>query len=212
MNNCIDSDIQEMLPDLLHGALANGEKARVEAHLATCESCTEDLDVLRTVKNAAIFAPTIDVDRVVRQIPPYQPIIPATERPELPATERGARSRLVSWAVAASLAAVVVVGGSILVQSNGSPTPNSPQSGPATIQVANTPEPANSSPAASVVVPKVGVAVSAAPHTHALALAADADGLSDGSLVQLMNDMDGFDALPAAEPDPIISVDSGDSL
>jgi hypothetical protein len=51
-----------------------------------------------------------------------------------------------------------------------------------------------------------------APHPHALALAADADGLSDGSLVQLMNDMDGFDALPGSEPDPVISVDSGDSL
>jgi hypothetical protein len=52
----------------------------------------------------------------------------------------------------------------------------------------------------------------AAPRSHALALAADADGLSDGGLVQLMNDMDNFDALPASEPDPVLSVDSGDSL
>ena len=49
-------------------------------------------------------------------------------------------------------------------------------------------------------------------HPHALALAAEADGLSDGGLVQLMNDMDTFDALPGSEPDPVISVDSGDSL
>jgi len=47
---------------------------------------------------------------------------------------------------------------------------------------------------------------------RALALAADVDGLSDGGLVQLMNEMDRFDALPTAEPDPVISVDSGDSL
>jgi predicted anti-sigma-YlaC factor YlaD len=212
MNNCTDSDAQEMLPDLLHGVLANGEKARVEAHLATCESCQEDLDVLRTVKNAAIFAPSIDVDRVVRQIPPYQTIIPATERPEQPATVRPVRSRAVSWAVAASFALVVVAGGSILLQSNGSPSPASPGFGVAPTRVANTPEPAQSSPAASVVIPKASAPTIAAPQTHALALAADADGLSDGSLVQLMNDMDGFDALPASEPDPVISVDSGDSL
>jgi len=215
MNKCTDSDIQEMLPDLLHGALANGEKARVESHLATCESCQEDLDVLRTVKNAAIFAPTIDVDRVVRQIPPYQTIIPATERPELPATGRPARSRLVSWAVAASLALVVVAGGSILFQSNGAPSPNSPNSpnfGVTPIHVAKVPEAAKSSADAPVAVSKTPVQTITVPPTHALALAADADGLSDGSLVQLMNDMDGFDALPAAEPDPVISVDSGDSL
>jgi hypothetical protein len=212
MNKCTDSDIQEMLPDLLHSALGDDERLRVEAHIATCESCQEDLDVLRTVKNAAVFAPSIDVDRVVRQIPPYQTIIPATERPDLPATERPARTRLVSWMVAASLALVVVAGGSILFQSNGSPTANSPKFGAAQVQIAKTPEPAKPSPAESVVIPKAGVETVVAPRTHALALAADADGLSDGGLVQLMNDMDGFDALPASEPDPIISVDSGDSL
>jgi hypothetical protein len=54
--------------------------------------------------------------------------------------------------------------------------------------------------------------VTAAPHPHALALAADVDGLSDGSLVQLMNEMNRFDGLPASEPDPVISVDSGTNL
>jgi hypothetical protein len=43
-------------------------------------------------------------------------------------------------------------------------------------------------------------------------LSTDVDNLSDGNLVQLMNEMDRFDALPAAEPEPVISVDSGDSL
>jgi len=45
-----------------------------------------------------------------------------------------------------------------------------------------------------------------------LALAANVDDLSDGDLRQLMNDMNRFDALPASEPDPVISVDSGTSL
>ena len=66
MNKCIDTEIQEMLPDLLHGSLDGHERQRVAAHLATCESCREDLDVIRTVKGAAVFAPAIDVDRVVR--------------------------------------------------------------------------------------------------------------------------------------------------
>jgi anti-sigma factor RsiW len=211
MNKCINSDIQEMLPDLLHGALADDARKRVQAHVATCESCQEDLDVLRTVKSAAIFAPSIDVDGVVRQIPPYRTIVPAIERP--------ASTRVVSWLVAASLVFVVLGGGSVLmIQSKGSQASNSTsysqaQKPVATGLEATKPSPAGPSIGSIVdkpVLPSVVAVV--APHPHALALAADADGLSDGSLVQLMNDMDGFDALPGSEPDPVISVDSGDSL
>jgi anti-sigma factor RsiW len=203
MNKCIDSDIQEMLPDLLHRALADGERQRVQAHLATCESCQEDLEVLRTVKSAAVFAPSIDVDSVVRQIPPYRTIVPATERP--------ARTRVVSWLVAASLAVVVLGGGSILLQSNGSLASRARSQQPA-LRIAKVPDATKPSPPESVARSKTGMQPSIPAHPQALALAADADGLSDGSLVQLMNDMDGFDALPASEPDPVISVDSGDSL
>jgi hypothetical protein len=204
MNKCMNSDIQEMLPDLLHRTLADAARKRVEAHIATCESCQEDLDVLRTVKSAAVFAPSIDVDRVVRQIPPYRTIVPAIERP--------ASTRVVSWLVAASLALVVLGGGSVLmVQSKGPRAANSTASNQVPNRVAAGPEAPKLSPPESVVVPRAVVPV-VAPNPHALALAADADGLSDGSLVQLMNDMDGFDALPGSEPDPVISVDSGDSL
>jgi anti-sigma factor RsiW len=193
-----------MLPDLLHRTLADDARKRVEAHVATCESCQEDLDVLRTVKSAAVFAPSIDVDRVVRQIPPYRTIVPAIERP--------ASTRVVSWLVAASLALVVLGGGSVLmIQSKGSPSSNSAAYNHLPNPVAKGTDAPKLSPPESVVVPKTLVPV-VAPNPHALALAAEADGLSDRSLVQLMNDMDRFDALPGSEPDPVISVDSGDSL
>ena len=204
MNKCINSDIHEMLPDLLHRTLSDDAGQRVEAHVATCERCQEDLDVLRTVKSAAIFAPSIDVDRVVRQIPPYRTIVPAIERP--------ASTRVVSWLVAASLALVVLGGGSVLmIQSKGSQASNPTSYSQVQKPVATGSEATKLSPPESVVAPRTVVPV-VAPNPHALALAADADGLSDGSLVQLMNDMDGFDALPGSEPDPVISVDSGDSL
>jgi anti-sigma factor RsiW len=203
MNKCIDSDIQEMLPDLLHGALADGERLRVEAHVASCESCQEDLDVLRTVKNAAIFAPSIDVDHVVRQIPPYRTIVPTVEAP--------ARTRAASWLVAATVALFVVGGGSVLMTRQATHGSSATVPGNAkTSQVAITPGAGASKMPEATTAPRI--AEPATSHPHALALAAEADGLSDGGLVQLMNDMDGFDALPGSEPDPVISVDSGDSL
>ena len=203
MNKCIDNEIQEMLPDMLHGALESDTSARVEAHLASCESCREELDVLRAVKTAAIFAPSIDVDRVVRQIPPYTPIVPVVERP--------ARTRVVSWLVAASLALAIAGGGSALVirQWGGASTTSVASNNP------NAQSQATQTPAAVIREP-VALDVTHAPvepsPARGLALAADVDALSDGNLVQLMNDMNQFDALPGAEPEPVISVDTGDSL
>jgi anti-sigma factor RsiW len=204
MNKCTDSDIQELLPDLLHGALDEAEKIRVDAHVATCESCQEDLDVLRTVKSAVVFAPSIDVDGVVRQIAPYRTIVPAVEAP--------ARTRVASWLVAATLALFVVGGGSVLMtRQNSSGTSVVDGGTKVPKQIATTQTSAQSTVPVAPPTPKITVPV-ASPHPHALALAAEADGLSDGGLVQLMNDMDTFDALPGSEPDPVISVDSGDSL
>jgi hypothetical protein len=201
MNECIDNDIKEMLPDLLHGALGAHAMGRVEAHIATCEECSAELNVLRAVKSAAVFEPTIDVDQVVRRIPPYRTIVPTVELP--------ARSPLVSWLVAASLAIAVVGVGSVLAtRQNATSNPTSVAITAPSAKVPARPTAiAAKTPDAGAV---SGMAAAARqPHAHALALAADVDGLSDGNLVQLMNDMNRFDALPATEAEPVIAVDSG---
>lgn len=200
MNKCTDTEIQELLPDLLHGSLDDHVRREVEAHLASCESCREDLDVIRTVKSAAIFAPSIDADRVARQIPPYKMIVPGVEQPT--------RTRMISWLVAAGLVLAVVGGGSVVMlrQTGTSNVPSVAVGGGNGAQ-----PPAINSAAPPVV--SVPTAPAASPTaTPALVLASNVDDLSDGNLVQLMNDMNQFDALPAAEPEPVISVDSGDSL
>ena len=198
MNECAENEIQEMLPDLLHGTLAADVRGRVEAHLASCEQCREDLEVLRAVKSAAVFAPVIDIDRVVRQIPPYRTIAPPIERP--------AATRVVSWLVAASLAIVVIGGGSLILARRDVPTAR-----PAVVST-RPPTSTPVQPTAEAIAPSQDVMPGAQPHTHALALATDVESLSDGSLQQLMSDMAQFDALPAAEPDPVMPVDSGVSF
>src|SRR5687767_3938371 len=188
MNNCMETEIQEMLPDLLHGTLAADTRARVEAHVASCEQCREELAVLRTVKSAAVFAPVINVDQVVRQIPPYQKIVPAVERP--------ATTRVVAWLVAATMAIAVIGGGSLVLARRDVPpafvSTDPPVSNPSPAAL----EPASTSRSGSQ--PETNLPV-VEPHTHALALAADVGGLSDGNLEQLMTEMAQFDALPATE-------------
>jgi len=203
MNKCIDTEIQEMLPDLLHRTLADAERQRVAAHVAGCESCQEELEILRTVKSAAVFAPTIDVDRVVRQIPPYKSVVPGIEAP--------AWHRPMQWLVAVAAALVVIVGGSILVTRQNSNATRVAATDSLPPVVVDSPSPGGAE-RRLVVDSQQRARAPVRPDPRGLALAADVDGLSDGGLVQLMNEMDRFDALPTAEPDPVISVDSGDSL
>jgi anti-sigma factor RsiW len=196
MNSCMEIETREMLPDLLHGKLDASTRARVEKHVAGCEECREELEVLRTVKAAAIFAPTIDVNRVVGHIAPYARIVPEVEAP--------ARSRVVSWLVAASFLVVIAGGGSLLmVQQKDSVTPYATVTPSHSVEVVPTP----------VRVPASGVndvATIDQPVVHALALATGVETLSDNDLRQLMTDMDSFDALPAAEPEPVMNVDNAD--
>jgi hypothetical protein len=203
MNKCTELDIREMLPDLLHGALGADARARVEAHIASCEDCAEELQVLRTVKSAAVFIPAIDVASVVRQIPPYRTIVPAAQAP--------ARSRFVSWLVAASLAVVVLGGGSLLMVQKTPTVGRVATLGRSTSPNAAPTKLSNTGGRATTDTPRAP-AISTTPAPHALAFASSVDGLSDNNLRQLMNDMDSFDALPASEPGPAISVDNGDGL
>jgi anti-sigma factor RsiW len=168
MNECMEREIREMLPDVLHGTMVPGDAARIEAHLATCAACRRELEVLRAVHGAAVFTPSIDVERVVRQIAPRGIIAPVVERP---APSR----RMVGWLVAASLAFVVAGGGSVFMGKVG----------------------LGEGPSTAMVQPAQG-----------LALASGVDELSDGGLVQLMNEMNGFDAIPSAEPEPVFAVDT----
>ncbi len=166
MTECMDREIQEMLPDVLHGTAGPAERARVDAHLAGCSSCREELATLRVVRGAAVFTPSIDVEAVVRRIPPYRIIAPVAER--------GVRSPVLKWLVAAGFALVAVGVGSVVM------------------------------PRGEIGTEPTVVSV---PTGHGFALASGLDGLSDGTLVQLMDEMSDFDALPASEPETVFAED-----
>ena len=197
MNSCSEVETREMLPDLLHDKLDAGTRARVERHIAGCEACGEELEVLRTVKAAATFAPKIDVNRVVGHIAPYAKIVPEVEAPR--------RSRLVSWLVAASFLVVIAGGGSLLVVQQKDAVAPYPTIAPR--RTVNVIPPPISKPS-----PKVtDFATVDHPVPHALALGAGVETLTDNDLRQLMTDMGNFDVLPAAEPEPVMNVDNVDT-
>jgi hypothetical protein len=115
---------------------------------------------------------------------------------------------VVSWLVAASLVVVVLAGGSLLIQ-------KVPTLAPVPAVAHSVDRISIQTDTASGVAPVIapnGTGVSPNAGSHTLALASAVDGLSDNNLRQLMDDLNGFDALPATEPGPAISVDNSDSL
>ena len=188
MNKCTNSEIQDLLPDLEHGKLNAAMRQSVEEHVAGCESCREDLRIIRTVKSAAVFEPTINVDSVVRQIPPYR--MPSSPR------EAPTRGRMVQWLVAATVAVVLIGGGTFLKSRKADQNRDVAQGNPGQVI------PIDLTPSRAVTVP------SRPARTPALSLAADTRELSDDNLQQLMNEMDNFDALPNSEPEPVFAVDT----
>ncbi|HJP87073.1 MAG TPA: zf-HC2 domain-containing protein [Gemmatimonadaceae bacterium] len=190
MNNCTNSEIQDLLPDLEHGKLSAAMRQSVEEHLAGCESCREDLRVIRTVRSAAVFAPAIDAESVVRQIPPYRMPAPAKEAP--------ARGRVVQWLVAATVGVLLIGGGTLLKNRQADQQPDTLQGAPGQTVYYDV----DSQAAAP--------AVTVTEHTPALALVADTRELSDGNIQQLMDELDDFDALPTSEPEPVFAVDTSE--
>ena len=84
MRDCENVDIRDLLPEHAGGLLAGAERARVEAHLATCEACRAELALLRALR-ASRPTPRVtaaDVSRIVAALPkPTRagaPSVPAT--------------------------------------------------------------------------------------------------------------------------------------
>jgi len=63
--------MRELLPELLDDALGEGDRGRVEAHLAGCSACAEELALLRSARAVmrAVSPPRIDTAAIVAALP-----------------------------------------------------------------------------------------------------------------------------------------------
>ena len=79
MNDCLNVEIREALPELVHGMLLQQERDRVQEHLADCVDCAAELEIIRAVL-AAIPAVSVDVPRIAAAIPQYRRRTPGMKR------------------------------------------------------------------------------------------------------------------------------------
>jgi anti-sigma factor RsiW len=115
MNDCPNVEIREQLPEYLNGTLSAQRRKEVEAHLDGCSDCTDEVAVLRLVREAyAETTPRVNVNAIVSALP---------RRASRPVVRSWRQSH--AFQVAAAISFIALGGMSLAVARsffNGSPT------------------------------------------------------------------------------------------
>lgn len=214
MNDCMNAEVRDALPDLLHGRLSNLDRATMKAHVESCADCRAELALMERVRAYAPLAPSIDVSRIVSMLPAPLPSAAQQIASIAPARQRSSMSIALKLAAAVALFAATLTfansrkpasqGASVAVTA---PLAVSRITVPA---VAPTPAPTQFAvaPVASATVKKVRAATATG-----LSLTGGVQDLTDAQLEALLNDVDNVDGLPTVEPDAIsVSVDGDEGL
>ena len=203
MNDCLNVEAREALPDLFNGRLSDLDTATMNAHVESCADCRAELALMREARSSAPIAPRMDAAMIASAIRPYPSAsaIPAHRQ------RTSIFGRMGTLRIAA--AAVLIAAGGWIVSSTTSdtaaPARQTANATPATTAVpenspnraASTPPPA--SPTNPSTVRETPVA--------SLSLVGSTADLSDADLEQLVADLDGMETLPSEEPQAITITD-----
>jgi len=198
MTDCPNAEMRDRLPDLLHERLDAVARALVEAHVASCADCRAELTLLRETRVALTAGVrSVDVTAIARVV------VERTRTPLGSAELSSWRGGLLDWRVAASIAVLVVGGGSAWLvrgmQANRQPA----------MVAAVTP---------TVATPRVNshVPIAVRPDRHEsttttrsapgaeLSAGGEVGDLSENDLRALLHDLNGMDAVPSTESEPVV--------
>jgi len=215
MTDCLSAEMRDAMPDVIHGGLHPARLAEVKAHIASCEQCSAELELLRSVVSSSPISPAIDVRRIVAALPvaAKRGFLLHRGNGEMASTPAASVSGTQSiWSrpalrIAAAIAVVAAGGLSLLVGRE--VLDPEVQVGRNTVRVEATGAPVTASTSVVPVAPSV--AQSNAPSSLSeLAtgagsglLISEVQQLSDEHLVALLSEMGNIDAVPAAEPEAI---------
>jgi anti-sigma factor RsiW len=202
MSECTNGELRDLLPELMHGTLDAEMRGAVEAHVASCAECAEELALLRSLRVALEPAPRVDVQRIAA----------AVNARTMHGAAHRARPRS-AWRLAIAAAALVAVSGigyAVVARHAGAPSV-AVAPAPAVPASARTPAPIVAPPQGAP--PRVAVAPSHAVPSTARAIGDDDAGadvignladLSDADVRALSASLDKMSAVPDADPGPVV--------
>ncbi|MDQ3516582.1 MAG: zf-HC2 domain-containing protein [Gemmatimonadota bacterium] len=189
MNDCVNGDIRDVLPELVSGTLPAGDLARVQDHIRACADCAAEVELLRTARAAMRLAPTMNTTRIAAGVQ-------ASTAQRLAARRIPARV-----ARMASVSLIVVLGAIGLWASRDTSSDTSSDTPREASPVAG--QPSAGGAGISTAAPGVAGAVEEprpARGPAQLALGGDMSQLDDDELLALMDELSGLEAIPGEEP------------
>ena len=200
MNDCVNAELRDQLPDLLHEQLEPAARALVMAHVDGCADCRAELELLRGVHGMLTNAtPRVDVGSIVQALPARRPT----------------RPRWMDWRIAAAAVFIIVGGTSVRLMTRGGEGVRSD-----TAAVIAKTEAPNVTPSAGVPDQQTTAAapradsqpsrvqqVAQMPETtgeRGLEMTGGLGELTDDELRLLLQEIDELEAMPLTEPEPAV--------
>ena len=181
MNDCVNGEIRDLLPELVSGTLPAGEAVRVQEHVRVCADCAAEVGLLRTARAAMRLAPTMNTARIAEAVQ-------ASTSQRLAARRIPARVGRI-----AALSLIVVVGAVGLWSTRDTEIVTDG----AVAQTATVP--AGDAPTVVEQPSEVTQPRTATRAPVQLALGGDISQLGDDDLVALMQEVAALEAMPGAE-------------
>lgn len=70
MRDCVNAEVRDRLPELVHGLLEEAERAGVESHVAECPDCAAEAALIRRAAGViALASPRVDARRIATALP-----------------------------------------------------------------------------------------------------------------------------------------------
>jgi len=223
MTDCENAEIRDLLPDLAAEALGSAERLRVQRHVDGCAECSAELALLRSVRALRPRAVSIDVAKIVAQLPrpmtanaadPDPTIISLSARREaarVPAVAAGRRSRSV-WRMAAAIGVIIAGGWSVVMVRSGGIGVMTADS----VQLTDTAAPARGLSESMLAVVDSQQASAASPATTGAAVSfGDVGNYTDEELQRVLDRLERWDGATSTESvtsAPILPVPNGGSL
>ena len=198
MTECSSGEMRDLLPDLLHGRLDAGVRGTVEAHLAHCADCRDELVLLGHLRATLQRGPAVDAGTIAAMIPPYRAPV---------------RRNWNGWRAAAAVALITIGVTSVAVVRHSGTTEgrmpdtrsvvaSAPASMPSIVSGPAEVTSAAPSPPATETSHSMARATVPAAAARELAVGGAVGDLSDRELKALVADMESLNAIPLIDAEP----------
>lgn len=207
MAECTNGELRDLLPELANDRLDAESRKRVEAHVASCEECAEELALLRALRPSLLREPAVDTQRIAAAV---------LARTREASSRAPARAKLATrWRVAMAAAALLAAGAlgyaAITRRAIGAPevavaptpeksTQDTGDTSRSTPRPALAPAPAPERKVAAT--PPHAATPSAATSLASASVLDNVSDLSDDEVRALTASLDDLSAIPDADPSP----------